>query len=1151
MAIVRPLVVMLVLGALLNTPALLGTSGWAGTGCGQDPQAGPEIVADAAEGNGNARSTVTFPSGGSDTSFRVSAPGNSLLLSASLTLEGMPAIPPPVQRKYSFSDTKNNVAFEGLSKDYPPTGKPTSFQEQLLPSGSYQSVAAEDDSTHATLGYGIGCPYHLFSFRVFEDALVGLSVRWVGMGYDLLMLYSGVDAYIWNSGRWENFGSFGTQDIDMTMQVFTRNCQIADDYVDSAGRAYVLVMGPYGIFGQMLESDYVEITVLGSTASWPTDVTVDAGNDGKVDYRITGKFNGTMIVGMDEMGPAMQSAIDAAGPNATTVDIPFRFSSTTAGSIVLDGGAFEFDRAPEALGVPPEKLMMEEDSSRPLVIDLNSCFRDDRDTLLEFSVAGYPRESFMQADVDTDAHTVSIRSVVKDWYGRCSFTLRATDSSGLFGTLGLNITVTPVNDAPVLEFVLDQYAKEDTVFVLALNASDVDGPVSDLSFADDSPLFEVDRAAGRISFTPTNDEVGLYAIMVMVEDAHGARCARVFNLTVENVNDAPVMAPVEDVSMREHDEFDYTVRATDVDAFDALEYSVESDIAGLEANPSTGRIEFRFASEHIGEHLLLLVAQDASGAKACQTLRLTVENVNDAPVLKLVGKLKAVQGQKFEHRFEASDSDAGDVLSFRSDLQIAKVDTVTGILKFTPTNADVGEHVFTVTVRDAAGLSAEMDIVLEVENVNDAPHNLKILAPVTNSELHAGERILLSASADDPDIGDAEKLTFTWKDNGNEVGSGASLEVRLKEGLHTLTLEVSDGVLVNSTAITLTVAAASPATQAWRLPLPWPMLLALVAFSGASVAAAALYIRRRKGGAGASKPGTPNPAPPAPPTAGAVPAPWPGAMLPSPPPMVNQAAGVPPPPFSALVAHPVPGAQPPVAAPYYYASAPEPHPFLRPMAPPPHPAYFGAAPGPAGQRPMVPPVRPDQLPGMSGRGPQHPPSGARPQAVSSVQGPAPSLPTPTTPPVDMNHLVMPMAFAAMGTGMAPAGTGRMAMVMPGDPDDEGLEDRPRPPASASAAAPRMPVRMGDDAGVYRDAMRTAINDAKQAMDAARAIGVRTQACERVLAEAIASSYRLDYGHARSLAKKAEGMALELMGREDRLHNGGGQGHGSGEAEEAV
>jgi hypothetical protein len=91
--------------------------------------------------------------------------------------------------------------------------------------------------------------------------------------------------------------------------------------------------------------------------------------------------------------------------------------------------------------------------------------------------------------------------------------------------------------------------------------------------------------------------------------------------------------------------------------------------------------------------------------------------------------------------------------------------------------------------------------------------------------------------------------------------------------------------------------------------------------------------------------------------------------------------------------------------------------------------------------------------------------------------------------------------------------------------------------------------MGEDAGVTRDAMRTAINDAKQAMDAARAMGVRTQACERVLAEAIASSYRLDYGHARSLAKKAEGMALELIERETRLHNGGG--HGSPEAEEAV
>jgi hypothetical protein len=70
-------------------------------------------------------------------------------------------------------------------------------------------------------------------------------------------------------------------------------------------------------------------------------------------------------------------------------------------------------------------------------------------------------------------------------------------------------------------------------------------------------------------------------------------------------------------------------------------------------------------------------------------------------------------------------------------------------------------------------------------------------------------------------------------------------------------------------------------------------------------------------------------------------------------------------------------------------------------------------------------------------------------------------------------------------------------------------------------------------------MRTAVCDAKQAIQAAKALGLVTRESERLLAEAIATSYRLDYNHARSLAKKAEAVALEQVERETRVANGNG------------
>jgi hypothetical protein len=81
----------------------------------------------------------------------------------------------------------------------------------------------------------------------------------------------------------------------------------------------------------------------------------------------------------------------------------------------------------------------------------------------------------------------------------------------------------------------------------------------------------------------------------------------------------------------------------------------------------------------------------------------------------------------------------------------------------------------------------------------------------------------------------------------------------------------------------------------------------------------------------------------------------------------------------------------------------------------------------------------------------------------------------------------------------------------------------------------------EDSLVTRDAMRTAVTDAKQAIQAAKAAGLEPEECERLLAEAIAASYRLDYLRARNLARKAETVALSFLERaagEGRWRRGG-------------
>ena len=90
------------------------------------------------------------------------------------------------------------------------------------------------------------------------------------------------------------------------------------------------------------------------------------------------------------------------------------------------------------------------------------------------------------------------------------------------------------------------------------------------------------------------------------------------------------------------------------------------------------------------------------------------------------------------------------------------------------------------------------------------------------------------------------------------------------------------------------------------------------------------------------------------------------------------------------------------------------------------------------------------------------------------------------------------------------------------------------------------VARGEEGAVSRAAMRAAVNDAKQALSAARASGMNPSECERLLSEAVSASYRMDYARARRFARRAESVALSMLERA-AAENGGGRRDGADRA----
>jgi RHS repeat-associated protein len=80
--------------------------------------------------------------------------------------------------------------------------------------------------------------------------------------------------------------------------------------------------------------------------------------------------------------------------------------------------------------------------------------------------------------------------------------------------------------------------------------------------------------------------------------------------------------------------------------------------------------------------------------------------LNDAWVLSAPLPIGAV-GQTFAYQLKATDPDSGDVLAFSLDAAPLgmSIDSVTGLLQWTPTASQVGQNSVTVRVRDLGGLS--------------------------------------------------------------------------------------------------------------------------------------------------------------------------------------------------------------------------------------------------------------------------------------------------------------------------------------------------------------------------------------------------------------------------------------------------------------
>ncbi|MCF7903238.1 MAG: hypothetical protein K9M19_07385, partial [Candidatus Marinimicrobia bacterium] len=166
-----------------------------------------------------------------------------------------------------------------------------------------------------------------------------------------------------------------------------------------------------------------------------------------------------------------------------------------------------------------------------------------------------------------------------DWYGGATVTITASNSNSESVDDAFEITVNAVNDAPQLVSIPDQTTVEDSSIVVSIGATDVDFDLNaaetltftltnntneslvDVAVTDDN----LNDDLAELVLTVQANQHGSATITVVVTDAAGLGNSGDFTLTVNPVNDAPVLGQIQDQSTVEDSSISVSLSASDLD----------------------------------------------------------------------------------------------------------------------------------------------------------------------------------------------------------------------------------------------------------------------------------------------------------------------------------------------------------------------------------------------------------------------------------------------------------------------------------------------------------------------------------------------------------------------------------------------------------
>jgi VCBS repeat-containing protein len=201
-----------------------------------------------------------------------------------------------------------------------------------------------------------------------------------------------------------------------------------------------------------------------------------------------------------------------------------------------------------------------------------------------------------------------------------TFTVKVSDGTAS-DTKTFTVTVTDINTAPVLSAIDPLSVNELMPLTFTATAADSDEPANSLTFSiTGAPAgAAIDEDTGVFTWTPGENQDGTYTVTVVVSDGSLTASVNV-EITVNEVNTAPVLGAIGDRTFDERVPMTFTATASDSDLpANTLTFSLENAPEGAAINPTTGVFTWTPREDQDGIHTFTIIVSDNTATDSTAT----------------------------------------------------------------------------------------------------------------------------------------------------------------------------------------------------------------------------------------------------------------------------------------------------------------------------------------------------------------------------------------------------------------------------------------------------------------------------------------------------------------------------------------------------